>query len=328
MIYKSYLIEENIKILKNNCVLFYGENLGLIEDLKRKITLANSKNKILRYSQEDIIRNEEIFFNEIKNISLFEEVKIFFISDVNDKILKILEGVKNELHENKIFLFSGILEKKSKLRNFFEKETHTDIVPCYEDNELNIKKIILKNFKDFSGLTTDVINILIENCGKDRNKLNNEINKIKSYFTNKKIDLNTLNRLLNLKITDDFNQIKDEALNGNNFKTNKLLNSTVIDSDKTILYINLFNQRLNKLKQINELSVNNINEAINTIKPPIFWKDKSIFLHQAKVWNQKKINLALNTTYDVELKVKSNSDIDKRTIVKKLIVDICNLANV
>ena len=173
-----------------------------------------------------------------------------------------------------------------------------------------------------------MINILIENCGKDRNKLNNEINKIKSYFTNKKIDLNTLNRLLNLKITDDFNQIKDEALNGNNYKTNKLLNSTVIDSDKTILYINLFNQRLNKLKQINELSVNNINEAINTIKPPIFWKDKSIFLHPAKVWNQKKINLALNTTYDVELKVKSNSDIDKRTIVKKLIVDICNLANV
>ena len=115
-----------------------------------------------------------------------------------------------------------------------------------------------------------MINIIIENSGKDRNKLNKEINKIKSYFTNKKIDLNTLNRLLNLKITDDFNQIKDEALNGNNFKTNKLLNSTVIDSDKTILYINLFNQRLNKLKQINELSVNNINEAINTINHQFF----------------------------------------------------------
>ena len=68
------------------------------------------------------------------------------------------------------------------------------------------------------------------------------------------------------------------------------------------LYINLFNQRLNKLKQINELSVNNINEAINTIKPPIFWKDKSIFYIKQRS-ESKKINLALNTTYDVELKL-------------------------
>ena len=173
MIYKSYLIEENINILKNNCVLFYGENFGLIEDFKKKITLDNNKNKILRYSQDDIIRDEEGFFNEIKNVSLFEEIKIFFINDVNDKILKIIEEVKEELHENKIFLFASILDKKSKLRSFFEKDTNTDIIPCYEDNEINIKKIILKNFKDFSGLTSDVINILIQNCGNDRNKLNN-----------------------------------------------------------------------------------------------------------------------------------------------------------
>ena len=35
MIYKSYLVEENINILKNNLVLFYGENLGLISILKK-----------------------------------------------------------------------------------------------------------------------------------------------------------------------------------------------------------------------------------------------------------------------------------------------------
>ena len=34
MIYKSYLVEGNIKILQNNINLFYGENLGLKNDLK------------------------------------------------------------------------------------------------------------------------------------------------------------------------------------------------------------------------------------------------------------------------------------------------------
>ena len=32
---KSYLVEQNIKILKTNITLFYGENLGLKNEFKR-----------------------------------------------------------------------------------------------------------------------------------------------------------------------------------------------------------------------------------------------------------------------------------------------------
>ena len=34
MIYKSYSIEQNINKIKNDLVLFYGENLGLMGDFK------------------------------------------------------------------------------------------------------------------------------------------------------------------------------------------------------------------------------------------------------------------------------------------------------
>ena len=37
MIYKSYLAENNIKVLDKNLITFYGENLGLINDFKNKI---------------------------------------------------------------------------------------------------------------------------------------------------------------------------------------------------------------------------------------------------------------------------------------------------
>ena len=48
MIYKSYLIEQDISALKNNFTLFYGENLGLKNDfikiIKKKILILNFKN--------------------------------------------------------------------------------------------------------------------------------------------------------------------------------------------------------------------------------------------------------------------------------------------
>ena len=37
MIYKSYLVEKNIKSLNKNLNLFYGENLGLKNEFKDKI---------------------------------------------------------------------------------------------------------------------------------------------------------------------------------------------------------------------------------------------------------------------------------------------------
>ena len=122
MISKSYLLENNIDQIDKNLVLFYGENLGLKDDFKKKIKLNNKKIKIINFTQEEILKNEYLFFNEILNISLFEEEKIFFVNHANDKIMPIIEEVEKKAETQKIYFFSDILEKKSKLRNFFEKK--------------------------------------------------------------------------------------------------------------------------------------------------------------------------------------------------------------
>ena len=326
MICKSYLIEENIELLKNNINLFYGENIGLLDAFKKVILIKNKNCSILKFTQEEILKNENNFFNEIQNLSLFENKKIFIIQNVNDKILKIINKIYNKEVNNKFYLFSGILEKKSKLRNFFENQNKIDIIPCYPDNEITLKKLILNNLKNYSGVSPSVINAIIDCCSSDRAKINNEIEKIKTYFQNKSIDINDLNKLLNFKEDGDINLIKDSALSGNKKKTNKLLQSMIIESEKIVYYIAAINDRLSKLKAVKKINSDNIDKTINEMKPPIFWKDKPKFVEQSKLWNIKKLNFAVNIAYKAELSIKSRSDIDKKLIIKKLIIDICNLA--
>ena len=91
MIYKSYVLEQNINSLDQKIALFYGENLGLKEDLKKIIKNQNKNSEILRYAQEDLIKNNHLLINEIKNISLFEKNKIFFVENVNDKLLELIQ---------------------------------------------------------------------------------------------------------------------------------------------------------------------------------------------------------------------------------------------
>ena len=141
MIYKSYILEQNINSLDEKIALFYGENLGLKEDLKKRIKDRNKNSEILRINQEDLIKNKHILINEIKNISLFEKNKIFFIENVNDKLFELIKETENIISERKVFLFADILEKKSKLRNYMEKIKNCACIPCYQDNEMSIKKI-------------------------------------------------------------------------------------------------------------------------------------------------------------------------------------------
>ena len=79
MQYKSFLIENNISSLKESLVLFYGENLGLKNDIKNKIKFLNreDKHEIINLMQDEILINNNILFNEISNISLFEKKNFF-----------------------------------------------------------------------------------------------------------------------------------------------------------------------------------------------------------------------------------------------------------
>ena len=327
MLFKSYTVEKNISIINQNLILFYGENIGLKNYFKN--TLKKKDNyESLNFNQDEVIKNKNLIINEVSNISLFGKKKIIFIDQVNDKLLDLSKEALNIIGENKIILFSEILDKKSKIRSFFEKTEECAAVACYPDNELTIKKIILERLRGFEGLSTQNLNIIIDNCKLNRVKLNNELEKIITLFQDKKIVTKRLQILLNIASNEDFNLLKDAALTGDKIATNKLLNDTLIEPDKIVYYLNVINQRLNKLKEINNIKgSNNIEEKIKDLKPPIFWKDKNSFVSQAKLWDTVKIKKILNETYNLEIKFKSNSNINKNILIKKLIIDICERAN-
>ena len=326
MIYKSYQVENNLKIIKENIALFYGANIGLKNEFKSSIKKNESNYEILRFVQDEIIKDKNLVLREIQNASLFGKNKIIFIENVNDKIFDIISEIQNT-NQDKIYLFADILEKKSKLRSFIEKSETCAAVPCYEDNELSIKKIIQTRLASFKQLTTHNISLILNSTNLDRGKLNNEINKIISCFQNKIIDTDKLEKLLNIQENDDFNKLKDEAFLGNKLNTNKLLSHTSIELEKIIFYLNSINKKLNGLLELRKMKEENIDVAVNNLKPPIFWKDKKNFTEQAKKWTEKKIIVMLNETYSLEKKIKSAALINKEILLRKLVIDICDFAN-
>jgi len=329
MNFKSYLLENDyLKISKTNSILFFGENIGLKRFYKQFIKDKNSDALFISFFQDEVLKNKKIFDRQLENPSLFEKKKIIFLEECNDKILDLLQNYFENDFNFQIFIFSNLLDKKSKLRNLYEKSKTLLSVACYPDDINTIRKIIIEKLKDFRGLGQDNINIIVETCALDRIKLENEIKKIETFFHKKIINTKDLIKLLNDPSTEDFNELKDEAIKGNRIRTNNLLSNTVIEPDKFIYYLTLINQRLLKLQEVYNMDdKNNLDMKMSSLKPPIFWKDKKNFLAQINKWKINKTKEALLNTYNLEIELKSNSSVNKSLIIKKQIVDLCILAN-
>ena len=91
--------------------------------------------------------------------------------------------------------------------------------------------------------------------------------------------------------------------------------------------MNIINVRLNKIYEVVANKNKKLEDCINSLRPPIFWKDKPNFLKQTKIWSTVKLREMMKRTYKLEMQLKSNTIIEKKILIKKLLIDICNMAN-
>jgi DNA polymerase-3 subunit delta len=161
-----------------------------------------------------------------------------------------------------------------------------------------------------------------------RRVIKDEIIKIKNFFINKEIKKKEILEILNIKTDSGFDEIRDKALIGDKTKINKLLSETEILNDDAFFYLNSLNYRIMRLHEIRKISANNNDQEqiLETLRPPIFWKDKPVILQQLKRWSQKKLEEILVKIGETEILMKKNSFIKKDVIIKDLIINLTNSA--
>ena len=310
---------------KFNYYLFYGENEGHKDDAIKTNFDNFSKENTYKYDEKDVIENKQDFFESIFSKSFFENEKLIIISNSSDKILNIIkEVIESNIKDIVIILVAKILEKKSKLRNFFEKEKNISIIPFYDDTFhtlITIAKEYLN--KNKISLSQENLNLIIERSQGDRINLKNELEKILILSKNKKkLNLNDILKLTNLSENYSASELVDSCLCKDKKKTLNILNENISTTDDNIQILKTFIYKLKRLKQLKiKLNENkDIEKTINSSKPPIFWKDKDNVKQQMKIWNLNDIQEFIINLNDIEYLVKQNPQISNQ-IINNMILD-------
>ena len=318
MIIKHYELKNNLKG-KNNYFLLHGQNSGLIEEIIDKDLKPIFSKNIFKYDESEILSDISAFKEGLVNKSFFENDKLIIINRVSDKILDIIKEIYEKEDENlKIILKSGNLEKKSKLRNFFEKSKDLIIVPFYEDTHQSLLYVAQSFFKENKiKISPQNINYIIENAKGNRINLKNELEKIKNFSQKKlSIELNEIIKLTNLAENYNISELTDQCLARNKKKTLNILNENNPSPEDNILILKSFLYKLKRLKKLKlELeNKKNTDAVISSYKPPIFWKDKDMIKQQLKIWSLPQIKSLINKTNDMELLIKKNSQASNQIV--------------
>tara|TARA_Y100000591_G_scaffold174836_1_gene150987 strand:+ start:51 stop:1031 length:981 start_codon:yes stop_codon:yes gene_type:complete len=310
MIIKFYEINK-IDLEKNKLILFYGKNDGFKEDEINKISLKFKNDSIFKYDEKYILDNEELIFNEILSDSLFEKKKLFIFNNCSDKIINITKEIFHKKIENNLIILNAQdLDKRSKLRTFFEKDKNLICTAFYPDNFETLVKFSTNYLNEKKiAISRENINTILRKCNGDRIFLKNELQKISSYSLTKKINENNLNKLINLSQNHSIFELVDNCLAKNKKKVVDILNENNIGNEECIIITRTF---LSKSKKILNLSINyqknkNLEKVISEARPPIFWKDREITKKQISLWPPKKIREFIYDLIEIELKIKTNS---------------------
>ena len=312
MIVKSQEISLKKKdFFLNKVIVLYGENQDLVNDLNDQIIslygVNNLNSKII--FEDDILKKPDDIINYYLNGSLFEENKnLTIIKNCSDKILEIINSVKNNIQDTLIIINSEILQKNSKLRLFGEYDKTSICIPCYQETKIDIKKFLIKQIQVHKlELNENQIETILNFSSLKRSKIKEAIEKINVYKNTKKItdkiieeictenDLKKNDEIIEILLSKNEKNINDFISNMSNYEKNFI---------EIIIILRSF---LIKILDIQKNNKNlSIDERIERYKPPIFWKDKDRIKNILKIWSANNLEKFLSNLNIIETEFKRN----------------------
>ena len=323
MIIKSFNLND-IKKSKSNFFLFYGENDGHKEEAVSNYFLKDFNGEIIRYDENQILENSDLFFETCFNESLFETNKVILVSRVTSKMYEIIkELINKKIYNKKIIFISQLLEKKSKIRQLFETEEKLVCIAFYQDNTSSLYKIAYSFFKANNiSISSENINLILDKCSGDRKNLQNEMNKILNFcFKKNKITKEEILKLISSQENNNYFELIDFCLAMNHFKVINIINNNSFNKNDTIILIRSFLSRLKRLIELKKIhnQKGSIKETIDFFKPSIFWKDKEIVQKQMEFWTLENIYILIEELNTLELKFKRNYELSNNLIFDLII---------
>ncbi len=328
------IIRENQlnKVLSANSkflgILIFGPNEGLIRSQIKKFKreyCENNNYENINLSGKDLDNDANILDNYINTVSMFFKGKMIVVDNIKEKHFELIEPAINSSPEEVLLIVkSENLNKSSKIRKLFENSKTCYSLACYDDDikshMSNIDEFIKENNLI---IDKDVKNYLLKYLSNDRMINYQELEKIVLFNkgSGKEIILEDIKDLLNDTSSSNLSKMSEAVMYGNPSRSSLIISKLLVEGASPISIIRSLMNYMSRIKQtkIEMKKGNNFEEAIRSLRPPVFWKDKNNFQRHCMQWPLQSIDKNLSQLVETEVYCKLNSKLSRQSCEKSIL---------
>ena len=288
----------------SKCWLIFGADEGEVRIFTQKI-IDQVRSDV--YEIERVNTDVNIYQLFLER-SLFQSSKIVVVEDISDSSTKAIEESMQSMGKNDyLIICGGELKKNSKLRTLFENHESAVAINCYKLDHYAIAGLIEKELrangirfdKDMPYMMTNLIS-------SDSKVIRNELEKIILFLSD------SLDKKLTSEILTDILSVNSEV------SLDKLFISIVLNKQKEFIeefkktsqlndifiiraYQNFLIRIISVQKQLWKIGIEN---AMNSLKPPLFGKQRTDFIDAVQKSDVKNNIKLLNEAIQIECDFK------------------------
>lgn len=300
------LIQSGASALK--AVLFYGQDEGLIEECREKVTAAvvpDSRDpfRIVDLTQSQIKEDPALLSAEANAISLMGGRRVIRVRGADNHFTAVIKDfLPTYKGDSLIVITAGSLKTKDSLPTFFADSPDTGVFPCYADEGEGLKRFVFQTLSEQGfQAAPEVLAFITDNLGADRLLSRSELSKLIAYMgTEKTIMLDDAMACIGDASALSVDNMLYALTDGNQLEMNETLDRLFAEGQSGIGLLRAVSGHLKRFHlTMGKISDGmSIDTAVAALR--LHFKRVDTFKRQLRYWNIPKISRALDLLTQAE----------------------------
>lgn len=293
--------------------LIYGEDAGQVRELAKKLaeTVVDDLNDPFRVTTLDVSNltaDPSRLSDEQAAMPFGGGRRLIRLRGITgDHARLISETIQEPSGDGLIIAEAGPLRRDSAMVKMFEASKTGAAIPCYADEGRSLAVLLDQTLKQENiSLTPDARSYVINRLGADRAATRSEIEKLLLYVgKNGKLDLEDAVDAIGDAGSTSVDDLVYATATGDITSSHRALDRLTAANTQPITVIRSMIGHLTKLRAVvAKAETSGLEPALASIRPPIFFKRKTAFQEQARIWSRQRLSLAIDRMLRAEIEVK------------------------
>ena len=316
--------------------LLYGPDEGLVRERALGLVTSIAEDprdpfRVVELSASQVEQDAALLGDEAAAIAMMGGRRAIRIRDANDRLGSILAGfLEGPRGDAFVVLEAGELPPRSALRRTLEEADNGVALPCYADEGAVLVDFIRETLSELKVETDHEVVLFLESvCGSDRQVTRRELEKLALYVgpNGGPLDLKTVKACIDDTSAMKLDDIAYAAGTGDQTRLDRSLQRYFNEGGSAVAALRIVAGHLGRLQRVAAAvgSGCSVDEAIAALRPPVFFKWRDAFQHQATRWQLDRLQNAQKIVLDSELKCKT-AGIPDRTICSRALMQVAAAA--